>query len=116
MMRVSQHNHVIIMVIGFKMTVQVARIISCDVSMPVVPPPGNIKFLSVKPSSVVLSWGCPKGLEGPQSFRIKWSSLMKMEGSLVIKDFHKIEINNLELGQKYFFSVATEDEDGSLSE
>lgn len=41
---------------------------------------------------------------------------MKVEGSLVIKDLHKIEINNLELGQKYFFSVATEDEDGSLSE
>lgn len=116
MTRVPQHNHVIIMVIGFIMTVPVARMISCDVSLPVVPPPGHIKFLSVKPSSVVLSWGCPKGLEGPKSFRIKWSSLMKVEGSLVIKDLHKIEINNLELGQKYFFSVATEDEDGSLSE
>lgn len=41
---------------------------------------------------------------------------MKEEGCLVIRDFHKIEINSLQLGQKYFFSVATEDEDGNLSE
>ncbi len=41
---------------------------------------------------------------------------MKVEGGLVIKDFHKIEINNLQIGQKYSFSVATEDEDGNLSE
>lgn len=45
-----------------------------------------------------------------------WSSLQKVEGRLVIKNFHKIEISNLELGQLYFFSVATEDEDGNLSE
>nr|XP_046234324.1 up-regulator of cell proliferation-like [Scatophagus argus] len=82
----------------------------------VVPPPGNIKFLSVKPNSVVLSWEGPKGLEGPKNFRIKWSSCMKVEGHLVIKDFFKIEINHLQLGQKYFFSVATQDEDGNLSE
>lgn len=83
---------------------------------PVVPPPGRIQFPSVKPNSVVLSWGNPKGLEGPKSFRIMWSSLQKVEGRLVIKNFHKIEISNLELGQQYFFSVATEDEDGNLSE
>lgn len=45
-----------------------------------------------------------------------WSSSQKVEGRLVIKHFHKIEISNLELGQQYFFSVATEDEDGNLSE
>ncbi|XP_063333398.1 up-regulator of cell proliferation-like [Pelmatolapia mariae] len=76
----------------------------------------RIQFPSVKPNSVVLSWGNPKGLEGPKSFRIMWSSLQKVEGRLVIKNFHKIEISNLELGQEYFFSVATEDEDGNLSE
>lgn len=41
---------------------------------------------------------------------------MKVEGSLIIKDIHKIEISNLQLGQKHFFSVATEDENGILSE
>lgn len=56
------------------------------------------------------------GLEGPKSFRVKWSSGTKVEGCHVIKDVHKIEINNLKTGQKYSFSVATEDEDGSLSE
>ncbi|XP_049900196.1 up-regulator of cell proliferation-like isoform X2 [Epinephelus moara] len=81
-----------------------------------VPPPGRIEFLSVKPNSVVLSWGCPQRLEGPKSFRVKWSSSVRMEGSLVIKDIHKIEINNLQFGQQYFFSVATEDKDGNLSE
>ncbi|XP_040000779.1 up-regulator of cell proliferation-like [Xiphias gladius] len=81
-----------------------------------VPPPGKIKFLSVRPNSLVLSWGCPEGLEGPKSFQVRWSSLMKVEGYLVIKDLHKIEINNLQLGQRYYFSVATEDEDGNLSE
>lgn len=45
-----------------------------------------------------------------------WSSSQKVEGRLVIKNFHKIEISNLELGQQYFFSVATEDEDGNLRE
>ncbi|XP_058497046.1 up-regulator of cell proliferation-like [Solea solea] len=82
----------------------------------VVPPPGKIEFLLVESNSVVLSWGLPKGLERRRSFQLQWSSLKREEGSLVIKDFNKIEINNLQLGQKYFFSVATEDEDGNLSE
>lgn len=40
---------------------------------------------------------------------------MKEESCLVVKDFHKIEINNLQFGQKYVFSVATEDDDGRVS-
>ncbi|KAI3352781.1 hypothetical protein L3Q82_019361 [Scortum barcoo] len=82
----------------------------------VVPPPGQIKFRSVKPNSVVVSWGCPKGLEGPKSFRVQWSSLTKVEGCIVINDFHEIEINDLQFGQKYSFGVVTEDEEGNLSE
>ncbi|XP_030280493.1 up-regulator of cell proliferation-like [Sparus aurata] len=82
----------------------------------VVPPPGEITFLSVKPNSVILSWECPKGPEGPASFRVMWGSSIKMTGCLVIRGFHKIEINKLQLGQKYFFRVATEDKDGNLSE
>lgn len=84
--------------------------------MQAVPPPGKIEFLSVKPNSVILSWGCPQRLKGPKSFRVKWSSSVRMEGSVVIKDIHKIEINNLQFGQQYFFSVATKDKDSNLSE
>ncbi|XP_023277816.1 up-regulator of cell proliferation-like isoform X3 [Seriola lalandi dorsalis] len=87
-----------------------------DQPVKVVPPPGKIEFQSVKPNSLILSWGCPEGLDGPKSFQVRWSSLMKVEGCLPIKDSLKIEINNLQLGQKYFFSVATEDEDGNFSE
>lgn len=91
--------------------------ISCDVlCLPVVPPPGKIKFLSVKPNSVVLNWGCPTGVDGPMSFRVKSSSFKGMEEYTVIKGCHRIEINNLEIGQQYFFSVATEDKDGNQSE
>ncbi|XP_062284475.1 up-regulator of cell proliferation-like isoform X2 [Scomber scombrus] len=82
----------------------------------VVPPPGKIKFLSIKPNSVVLNWGCPTGVDGPMSFRVKWNSFQRMEEYIVIKGFHRIEINNLEIGQQYFFSVATEDKDGNRSE
>ncbi|XP_061580833.1 up-regulator of cell proliferation-like [Cololabis saira] len=81
----------------------------------VVPPPGGIHFLSVKPTSVVLSWEIPQELQGPKRFRIKWSSVLEVEGSLPIRDLSKVEINNLQLGQQYFFSVATEDEEGNLS-
>ncbi|XP_073328046.1 up-regulator of cell proliferation-like [Pagrus major] len=81
-----------------------------------VPPPGEIKFLSVKPNSVTLSWECPKGLEGPASFRVMWGSSVKVEGCFIIRGFNKTEINNLQLGQKYFFRVATQDKDGNLSE
>ncbi|XP_054866166.1 up-regulator of cell proliferation-like isoform X3 [Amphiprion ocellaris] len=81
----------------------------------VVPPPGEITFLSVKPTSVILSWGSPEEPEAPQSFRVKWSSTKKEEGCFVIRGFQKIEIESLQLGQLYYFSVATQDEDGSLS-
>ncbi|XP_070710560.1 up-regulator of cell proliferation-like [Pempheris klunzingeri] len=76
----------------------------------------QIKFLSVEPNTVVLSWGCPQRLEGAESFRVEWKSSKAVEGCILIKDFHKIEIDNLQVGQQYFFSVATEDEDGNLSE
>ncbi|XP_076003751.1 up-regulator of cell proliferation-like isoform X2 [Genypterus blacodes] len=87
-----------------------------DLHAIVVPPPGEITFVSVKPDSVVLSWGCPEGLEGPKTFRVKWRPSKKAEDYIPIKDFYRIEINNLKLGQKYSFSVATEDGDGNLSD
>lgn len=79
------------------------------------PPPGNIKFLKVGTNSVALTWGFPKELKGTEKFRVKWSSLTEAVGSLVIKDLNTVEINDLQLGERYFFSVATEDEDGNLS-
>lgn len=84
---------------------------------PKVPPPGEIKFLSVEQNSVTLSWECPKGLKKrSKSFRIEWSSSTDMEDHVVIKDVCHATITKLKPGQKYCFSVATEDEDGSLSE
>ncbi|XP_063739568.1 up-regulator of cell proliferation-like isoform X4 [Eleginops maclovinus] len=87
----------------------------------VVPPPGKITFSDVKPNSLVLSWGVPKGLKGPKNFKVKcnkgeWIHGRELKGYYGIKGAHKVEINDLELGQRYIFSVATEDEDGNLSE
>lgn len=70
--------------------------------------------------SVILSWGVPKGLKGPKIFRVKWTKGewihgRELEGYSVVKDAHQFEINDLELGQRYIFSVAT-DNDGNLSE
>ncbi|MEQ2245210.1 hypothetical protein ILYODFUR_025263, partial [Ilyodon furcidens] len=81
----------------------------------VVPPPGEIKFLKVKPTSVVLTWGHPQELNINKKFKVKWSTLTEAQGSLVIQDLNKVEINNLQQGEQYFFSVATEDENGNLS-
>lgn len=97
---------------------------SCAVlCLPVMPPPGKIKFLSTEPNSVVLSWECPKGLTGPTSFRVewsasrkKWSSSTEVDDYLVIKDVCTVTISKLKPGQKYQFSVTTEDEDGNSSE
>ncbi|KAK5927066.1 hypothetical protein CgunFtcFv8_022591 [Champsocephalus gunnari] len=86
----------------------------------VVPPPGKIEFQSVTTDSVILSWGVPKGLKGPKIFRVKWTKGewihgRELEGYSVVKDAHQFEINDLERGQRYIFSVAT-DNDGNLSE
>ncbi|KAK1887112.1 Up-regulator of cell proliferation [Dissostichus eleginoides] len=86
----------------------------------VVPPPGKITFSSVDINSLVLSWELPKGLKGPKNFIVKWTKGewihgRELEGYSVVKDAHQFEINDLELGQRYIFSVAT-DKDGNLSE
>ena len=73
-------------------------------------PPARIKFLSVNTISVVLNWGGLTGLEGHKSHRIQPSSVMKVEGSQVITTFNKIEINNLQLGQRFFLRMDVEDE------
>lgn len=92
-------------------------IFSAVLCLPVVPPPGKIKVLTVEPTSVVLSWGSPQGLVGSKSFRVEWSGgLEKVNGCLVIENVHTVEIDNLQFGQQYLFSVATADKDGNLSE
>ncbi|XP_055765125.1 interferon-induced very large GTPase 1-like [Salvelinus fontinalis] len=78
------------------------------------PPPGEIQFLSVKSDSVSLSWGSPRGVKGPQKFRVTWECDGEKH-SLDVKYMHQVEIDGLKPGEKYQFNVATEGVDGSLS-
>lgn len=82
----------------------------------VLPPPGEIHFLSVKSDSVTLSWGPPEGPEHPQTFRVAWRCDGQPEDFVKVRDIFQIEINKLKPGTKYHFYVATEGEDGRLSQ
>ena len=82
--------------------------------MSVLPPPGEISFMSVKPDSVTLSWGPPEGLEGSRKFRVTWEGDGE-QNNLKVKDMYKVEITGLQRGQKYEFSVATEGDHGNHS-
>lgn len=75
------------------------------------PPPGEIQFLSVTSDCVSLSWGSPEGLTGAQKFRVTWGCDGE-QGSLRVEDGYNVEIDGLQPGKKYQFSVATEGEDG----
>ena len=70
------------------------------------PPPGDISFLSVKPDSVTLTWGPPEGLEGPRTFRVTWEGDGEHK-NLIIKDLCRVQITGLQPGQRYDFKVAT---------
>ncbi|XP_062303186.1 interferon-induced very large GTPase 1-like isoform X1 [Osmerus eperlanus] len=78
------------------------------------PPPGEISFLSVKPDSVTLSWGPPEGLEGRRKFRVTWEGDGE-KNSLSVTDFYRVVITGLQPGQKYEFTVATEGDHGNHS-
>ncbi|XP_014065394.2 protogenin B isoform X2 [Salmo salar] len=80
----------------------------------VLPPPGEIQFLSVTSDCVSLSWGSPEGLTGAQKFRVTWGCDGE-QGSLRVEDGYNVEIDGLQPGKKYQFSVATEGEDGTRS-
>ncbi|XP_045072859.1 uncharacterized protein LOC121560993 [Coregonus clupeaformis] len=80
----------------------------------VLPPPGEIQFLSVTSDSVSLTWGPPEGLTGPQKFRVTWGCDGE-ESSLRVEYGCNVEIDGLQPGKKYQFSVATEGEDGRQS-
>ncbi|KAM9398956.1 interferon-induced very large GTPase 1-like [Salvelinus alpinus] len=80
----------------------------------VLPPPGEIQFLSVTSDSVSLSWGSPEGLTGAHKFSVTWGCDGE-ESSLRVEDGCNVEIDGLQPGKKYQFSVATEGEDGRQS-
>eukprot|EP00063_Salmo_salar_P090482 XP_014065317.1 PREDICTED: uncharacterized protein LOC106610464 [Salmo salar] len=80
----------------------------------VLPPPGEIQFSSVTSDSVSLSWGSADGLTGAQKFRVTWGYDGE-ERSLRVEDGCNVEIDGLQPGKKYQFSVATEGEDGRQS-
>ena len=80
----------------------------------VLPPPGEISFLSVKPDSVTLTWGPPEGLEGPKTFIITWEGDGE-QNNLLIKDMYRVQITGLQPGQHYDFKVATMGAEGSQS-
>uniref|UniRef100_A0A8K9XBS8 Interferon-induced very large GTPase 1-like n=2 Tax=Oncorhynchus mykiss TaxID=8022 RepID=A0A8K9XBS8_ONCMY len=83
-------------------------------SIDVLPLPGEIQFSSVTSGSVSLSWGSPEGLTGPQTFRVTWGCDGE-ERSLRVEDGFNVEIDGLQPGKKYQFSVASEGEDGRQS-
>ncbi|XP_055780223.1 fibronectin-like [Salvelinus fontinalis] len=78
----------------------------------VLPPPGEIQFSSVMSDSVSLSWGSPEGLF--RVFRVTWGCDGE-EKSLMVEDGCNVELDGLQPGKKYQFSVATEGEDGRQS-
>ncbi|XP_070296407.1 interferon-induced very large GTPase 1-like isoform X2 [Salvelinus sp. IW2-2015] len=78
----------------------------------VLSPPGEIQFLSVTSDSVSLSWGSPEGQF--RVFRVTWGCDGE-ERSLMVEDGCNVEIDGLQPGKKYQFSVATEGEDGRQS-
>ncbi|XP_063060752.1 interferon-induced very large GTPase 1-like [Engraulis encrasicolus] len=72
-----------------------------------------IQFSSVTSDSVSLSWGCPAGLETPQRFRVVWgcggeNRSLEVEGL-------SVDVEGLQPGKKYNFSVVTLSSDGSQS-
>ncbi|XP_062391399.1 uncharacterized protein LOC134079214 isoform X2 [Sardina pilchardus] len=77
-----------------------------------VPPPGQIRFPSVTPDSVTVSWPPPEGA-GPHSYRVTWRRAQK-ERSATVEGL-KMEVTGLLPGQKYHFTVATLTEDGRQS-
>ncbi|KAL2080884.1 hypothetical protein ACEWY4_022737 [Coilia grayii] len=82
-------------------------------SLPVVPRPGPIKFTSVKPDSVCLCWGPPKGLTGPHTFRVSWTGKGRQE-KLEVQDL-KLQVQELTPGEEYTFTVATLSGEGRQS-
>ncbi|XP_062391233.1 uncharacterized protein LOC134079081 [Sardina pilchardus] len=78
-----------------------------------VPPPGQIRFPSVTPDSVTVSWSPPEGALVPHSYRVTWRRGPKQRSATVKR--LKMEVTGLLPGQKYHFTVATLSEDGCQS-
>uniref|UniRef100_A0A8C8J054 Interferon-induced very large GTPase 1-like n=1 Tax=Oncorhynchus tshawytscha TaxID=74940 RepID=A0A8C8J054_ONCTS len=80
----------------------------------VLPPPGDIHFLSVTSDSVSLSWGSPEGGKGPHQFRVTWRCDGELS-RLSVKAVLNVKIKDLKPGKRYEFSVATEGDNENLS-
>ncbi|XP_063069298.1 uncharacterized protein LOC134460722 [Engraulis encrasicolus] len=73
--------------------------------MTAVPPPGAIKFTSVKPDCVRVCWGPPEGLTAPHTFRVSWTGAG-------IREQHDVQGLGITVqvrspGEEYTFTVAT---------
>ncbi|KAL2096313.1 hypothetical protein ACEWY4_008461 [Coilia grayii] len=77
------------------------------------PPPGPVRFTSVTSDSVSLSWGCPDGLAGPRMFRVVWGCGGDQRSLEV--DGLSVDVEGLDPGKDYNFSVVTLSDDGSQS-
>ncbi|XP_070293244.1 interferon-induced very large GTPase 1-like [Salvelinus sp. IW2-2015] len=86
----------------------------CLTLIEVLPPPGDIHFLSVTSDSVSLSWGSPEGVKGPHQFRVTWRCDRELS-RLSVKAVLNVKIKDLKPGKRYEFSVATEGDNDSLS-
>ncbi|KAL2096317.1 hypothetical protein ACEWY4_008465 [Coilia grayii] len=89
---------------------------STDLKGPVnkdLPPPGPVRFTSVTSDSVSLGWGCPDGLAGPQRFRVVWGCGADQRSLEV--DGLSVDVEGLDPGKDYNFSVVTLSEDGTQS-
>lgn len=81
------------------------------IPLPEVAPPGELKILPLRTGSVNLSWEPPEGMEGARQFRVAWHSDAG-NNYLKVKDVCEVEINELKLGRRYDFAVATEGGNG----
>ncbi|KAL1023641.1 hypothetical protein UPYG_G00043900, partial [Umbra pygmaea] len=75
--------------------------------------PEKFQVVLLSSDSVSLSWSSPQGVEGPETFRVTWECNCEEMSSRV--KGHHLEISGLKPGEKYLFTVATEGDDGQLS-
>ena len=98
----------------FMLTLLIIVLSSSCYPLSVLPPPGEISFLSVKPDSVTLTWGPPEGRGGSRTFRVTWEGDGEQK-NLIIKDMYRVQITGLQPGQRYDFKVVAMGAKGGVS-
>ncbi|XP_063049444.1 fibronectin-like [Engraulis encrasicolus] len=78
-----------------------------------IPPPGQIKFVSVQSDSVSLRWSPPEGAPAHRSFKVTWTGGQKHCNFPVTGA--RLDMTGLTPGEKYHFTVATLSQDGRQS-